>query len=328
MSTKQKVLQLLEENRGEALSGQEMAETLAVSRTSVWKAIEALRQEGYRIEAGPNKGYLLPEETDILSAEAIRLHLDKENSELALRVYKSIDSTNAEAKRILQEGIEQPMLLVAEEQTAGRGRLGRPFYSPHSSGLYMSLILPRVEPDSDPGLITTAAAVAVCRAIEKTTGKSPKIKWVNDLFLDQRKICGILSEGVIDFETQTIQSIIVGIGLNIRIEEESMPSELQNIVGGIYSREEEEEPAVRNQLAAQSMNEFLALYPGDGTRGYLEEYRQRCFVLGRKVSFTRNGETMRGEALSIDEQGGLIIRLENGEDLTLTYGEISVRVTE
>lgn len=327
MSTKQKVLRLLEENRGIALSGQEMAEDLSVSRTSVWKAIQTLRKEGYEIEASPNSGYLLPAETDILSEEAIKLHLQGKIPDVAVRVFKSIDSTNAEAKRLLQEGGVQTTLLVAEEQTAGRGRLGRPFYSPRSNGLYMSLILPHVPMGTDPGLITTAAAVAVCRAIEQTTGKSPQIKWVNDLFLNGRKICGILSEGIIDFETQTIQSIIVGMGINIRVAEEAMPPELQGIVGGIYDKGEDDE-AVRNELAAQILQEFFSLFPGDDSRGYLEEYRRRCFVLGKEVTFTRNGERNRGKARTIDEQGGLVIRLESGEDITLTYGEISVRIAE
>lgn len=328
MSTKQKVLQVLEENRGRDLSGQDMADQLQISRTSVWKAIQTLRQEGYPIDAAPNKGYLLRGEADILSAEAIRLHLNNERAKMEVQVFKSIDSTNAEAKRRLQAGNAEDMLLLSEEQTAGRGRLNRAFFSPQSSGLYMSLILPTVLPSSDPGLLTTAAAVAVCRAIEKVTGLSPQIKWVNDLFLDGRKICGILTEGVMDFETQTIQSIVIGIGINVYVEEEKVPLELRDIVGGLYRNEQTTVHSLRNELAAEIVNQFYHLYPGEGTPTYLDEYRERCFVLGKTVSFTRNGSICVGTALTVDDRGGLVIRLGNGEVTTISYGEISIKLAE
>ncbi|HRM19631.1 MAG: biotin--[acetyl-CoA-carboxylase] ligase, partial [Trichococcus flocculiformis] len=249
MSTKEKVLQYLEQHKGESISGQDLADKLEVSRTSVWKAINGLKKEGYQIEATTNKGYQLSIDTDLLSEAAIVPLLSEALKGHRVIAHKTIDSTNLEAKRIVNEDPTFEGVILSEEQTKGRGRLGRVFYSPSESGLYMSLVLRPVADLDNATLITTAAAVAVCQAIETLTGKKPQIKWVNDIFLDGRKVCGILTEGIMDMESRTIGTIILGIGLNFREPETDFPDEIQSIAGTLFDKKNA--AVTRNQMVAE-----------------------------------------------------------------------------
>ena len=198
--TQDKVLTLLVEKKGEAVSGESLAEQLSVSRTAIWKAITSLREEGYSITAVTNKGYVLEEEADILKSSVIAEKLSPEVRTLVgnrIEVFQEIDSTNTEAKRRASNKSDfiKGSLLLAETQTAGRGRLGRTFYSPKQTGLYMSLLFQPDENYVDTSLMTACAAVAVCRALEKWHIKA-QIKWVNDVFVGNKKVCGILTEGI------------------------------------------------------------------------------------------------------------------------------------
>ena len=246
MSVKNKVLKLLEENRGSFLSGEKMADSLKVSRTAIWKAMRSLQNEGYSIDAVTNKGYMLHEDSNMLSKEGIELYL---KSGAPLHFFHSTDSTNKRAAALALEGACSGTCVIAEHQSAGRGRLGRSFYSPERQGIYLSVIL---KPDFDISkavLITAAASVAVKRAIQTVCGACPQIKWVNDLYLDGKKICGILTEAITDFESGQITNIVVGIGINCSCED--FPDEIQEIAGGIpgsYSK---------NALAAEVVNQLL-----------------------------------------------------------------------
>ncbi len=324
MSTKEKVMQFLEQHKGESISGQDLADQLEVSRTSVWKAINGLKKEGYQIEATTNKGYQLSVETDLLSEAAIVPMLSEALKNHRIIAHKTIDSTNLEAKRIVNEEAAFEGVILSEEQTKGRGRLGRVFYSPSESGLYMSLVLRPAADMDNATLITTAAAVAVCQAIETLTGKNPQIKWVNDIFLDGRKVCGILTEGIMDMESRTIGTIILGIGLNFRAPETEFPDEIQSIAGTLF--DSKNAAVTRNQMAAEILNRFYVLYPDLASRSYLDEYRKRCFVLGEQVTFPQGSETIEAKAIAIDDDGGLVVALPDGKTKTLTYGEISIKI--
>lgn len=318
MSTKDEILAILERNQSQHLSGQKIADELGVSRTAVWKAINTLKEAGYQISSVSNAGYKLMEATDSLNAAAIKPLL---KYPIKVETFQTIDSTNAEAKRQLNDNPDQLLLVLAEAQEKGRGRLGRTFYSPSRNGIYMSMTLPHLKPATDATLVTTAAAVAVCRAIEDLTNLTPQIKWVNDIYLDDKKICGILTEGIISMETQTIQSIILGIGINVTMDPE-LPTELKDIVGALF---ETESPVSRNELAASIINHFFIIYETMDTRDYLEEYRKRCFVLGKRISFNRNKETLFGTATGIDNTGALEIQCEDGTETKISYGEISIK---
>ena len=324
MSTKEKVLQYLEQHKGESISGQDLADKLEVSRTSVWKAINGLKKEGYQIEATTNKGYQLSIDTDLLSEAAIVPLLSQALKGHRVIAHKTIDSTNLEAKRIVNEDPTFEGVILSEEQTKGRGRLGRVFYSPSESGLYMSLVLRPVADLDNATLITTAAAVAVCQAIETLTGKKPQIKWVNDIFLDGRKVCGILTEGIMDMESRTIGTIILGIGLNFREPETDFPDEIQSIAGTLFDKKNA--AVTRNQMVAEILNRFYLLYPDLVKRSYLDEYRKRCFVLGEQVTFPQGNETIEAKAIAIDNDGGLVVALPNGKTKILTFGEISIKI--
>lgn len=317
MSTKEEVLAILEQERDEKISGQKIAEELGISRTAVWKAINTLKTDGYLISSTTNAGYKLINPSDSLNTAAIKPLL---NRKLTIKTYQTIDSTNAEAKRRLNDNPDEDILILAESQEKGRGRLGRSFYSPSRNGIYMSLTLHNLDPQNDATLVTTAAAVAVCQAIEELTDLKPQIKWVNDIFIGGKKVCGILTEGILSMETQTIQSIILGIGLNV-LEDKDLPAELQSIVGSLFK---DKSPMSRNDLAASIINHFFNIYETMETREYLDYYRERCFVLGRTVSFVKNRETYTGLATGIDDTGALEIQLTDNTITKISYGEISI----
>ena len=214
MTVKSKLLGILEQQKGETLSGEKLAEELHCTRAAIWKAVKSLREEGYTIEAGQNKGYMLVKDSHRLSMEAIQPFLV--SPEVYLKVYQEIDSTNRAAKEAAVTGLAgHGGCVVAGKQTAGRGRRGRSFYSPEEAGLYLSVILKPRGSLKESLLLTAEAAVAVYKAVLRTTGISLGIKWVNDLYHNEKKVCGILTEAVTDFESGDIDFAVVGIGLNL-----------------------------------------------------------------------------------------------------------------
>ena len=301
MSVKTEVLKLLEASRERDLSGQEMAESLGVTRSAIWKAVNTLKKEGYQIQAVNNRGYRLKEESDVLSEEGIRLCLHKPYDSQKIKVFKCIDSTNTEAKRCALNGEGEGLVILAEEQTNGRGRRGRSFYSPDGSGIYMSVLFrPKPEISQDVVLITTAASVAVCRAIRDVLSQEPEIKWVNDVYLNGKKICGILTEAVSDFESGRIDTVVVGIGINYHAPKEGYPDEIKEIAGTVY----------------QDLPD----------KSFMEDYRRWSNVLGKKIRFTSGTDWEYGTAVAIDEDGGLIVEKEDHTQEILRTGEITVRV--
>lgn len=294
------------------ISGEELALKYGKSRAAVWKAVKSLTNEGYEISAVTNKGYRLNKGGDIISAAEVSLYL---NRDIEVLYYPVIDSTNTCAKRLLAEGKQGEFLICANEQTAGRGRQGKSFYSPAQTGVYFSLVLRPETTLQNAVTATTAAATAVCKAIEMLTDKKPKIKWVNDVYLDGKKICGILTEAVTDFESGTVDSVIIGIGINISTS--TFPEEVEG--AGCLDVE-----INRSRLVAEIVNELVEIASGDYKR-FIDYYRSRSLVIGQKIKYIENGKITPATAVEIDERGGLTVRLENGEMKTLRSGEISVR---
>ncbi|MBQ7836090.1 MAG: biotin--[Clostridia bacterium] len=231
-----------------------------------------------------------------------------------IEVFPSIDSTNSEAKRRAMEGAALPLLVCAEEQSAGRGRLGRSFYSPSKSGLYMSLAFEAKGSMADAVTVTSAAAVAVAESIELLCARDCLIKWVNDIYVDGRKVCGILTEAV---HGERIV-IVVGIGINCTTQE--FPSEIKDRAGSVGEVD-------RSCLAAAVAKKLLYYCDALSERKWIDEYRRRSLVLGEKINYTEGGEVKSALAVAIDENGGLVIR-ENGVERTLFTGEITVRVAD
>lgn len=299
MSTKSSLLKLLSDNAGTYISGEKIGESLGVSRTAVNKACTALRSEGYIIESKTNKGYMLAEHGKLLTVDGTSAYIDVP---CKLRVYDIVTSTNEIAK--LSELPDVPLIIIADRQTAGKGRLVRRFESPAGTGQYMSFVF---QPDFDIRrslYVTMAAAVGTCRAIEKVTGKHVEIKWVNDLFLNGKKVCGILTEAQSDLESGRIERLITGIGVNCYPG--SFPPEVSEIAGSLAESTSE---FSREILAAAMINEVLPLITDPDTSKFLDEYRERCFILGREIRIhpSYDDAGIRARAIDISDDGGLIV---------------------
>ena len=319
MSTKSDLLNIFEQNRGRVLSGEELAAGLGVTRAAVWKGVQALREDGHEIRAEKNRGYCLNRDSDILSPSGVRLYLEKRYRDCSIAVYQTVDSTNTEAKRLALGGAPDGTILLSEEQTAGRGRYGKTFFSPRRTGLYMSLLLRPEDGVSDAQLVTAAVAVAVCRAIEKTSDLKTRIKWVNDIFLDGKKICGILTEAVTNFESGQIETLVIGIGINCRTPEESFPDELTDIARSLSV------PGLtRNRLAAEVIGEVFACLREKNSPEILSDYRSRSLVLGREITYEKEGRLQTGKAVAINDWGNLVVETPEGTDC-LFSGEVTIR---
>lgn len=324
MTTKEKVLALLEQQKGDSVSGERIAAQLNISRAAVWRAVKELKESGYKIEASTRVGYSLALTSDIVSETGIRLYMGEHFSP-AIHCYPSLPSTNRLAKQMALEGALHGTVVIADEQTEGRGRNGRSFYSPQSTGIYMSMVLRPHLDAASAMLVTTAVAVAVCRAIDSIHGGPAWIKWVNDIYVDGRKVCGILTEGISGFENGAIESVIVGIGINFSTPIGSFPAELREKAGSLFPLGVPQKVS-RNQLIALIIMEVLDSIKHIEKRLFLEEYRQRCMVLGRRVLVIQGNHQYEAVAQQIDENGALLVRAENGELHLLRSGEVTLRV--
>ena len=329
MKTKEAVLHYLQEHAGEPISGEIMALALNKSRTSIWKAIQSLKKDGYTIESSTNKGYTLSENNDVLSEQQITQEQSQQHhpNDWNIQTMESTTSTNDLAKIYANQNSATPAIFISEEQTAGRGRLGRTFVSPAKSGLYISLCLFPTAALEDLSLITCATAVACIETIEQLTGKSLDIKWVNDLFYREKKVGGILTEVISDFESQQVQALIVGIGINLIDSPQSFPEELHSIVGSIFSSKKEYDNSSfnRNHFIAQFLEKWAFYYQNLSKRDFIESYKEHSNVIGKFVNVFEGNQTYSAYAKDIDENGHLIIEKENNTLHSLSYGEVSIR---
>ena len=329
MKTKEAVLLYLQENSGEPISGEKMALALNKSRTSIWKAIQSLKKEGYAIDSSTNKGYTLSENNDVLSEQQINQELIQQHHPIdwVIQTMESTTSTNDLAKLYANQNSTTPAIFISEEQTAGRGRLGRTFVSPAKSGLYISLCLFPTVALEDLSLITCATAVACVETLEELTGKSLNIKWVNDLFCQDKKVGGILTEVISDFESQQVQALIVGIGINLIDSPQSFPEELHSIVGSIFfSKEEYNESSFnRNHFIAQFLEKWTFYYQNLSKREFISTYKEHSNVIGKFVNVFEGSQTYSAYAKDIDENGHLVVEKEDSSLHTLSYGEVSIR---
>ena len=322
MALRNRVLQVFESHRGEVLSGQQLADELEVSRNSVWKTVKALQSEGYKILATTNKGYVMEKDNDIISEESLRAELGNAYEGIEIITLKSTSSTNAEAMtRLMSGNISHGTLIVAEEQTQGRGRMGKTFFSP-KSGIYMSVCLCKsIENLSDVMVITPAAAVAVRRSIAKYTDLDAKIKWVNDVYIGKKKVCGILTQADIDFESGKAGTFIVGIGVNF--VNQDFPDEIKDKACALF--ESQPSDVTRSQMIAEIYSELLALTDDLKDRSFMSEYKQYSMVVGKDITYTFNSEEKIGKVIDIDDDGALLVIEQDGNQRKLTCGEISIR---
>lgn len=320
MTLREKILALFESSKGQYLSGEEIGKELEVSRAGVWKAVKALQQEGYPIDAVPKRGYCLSREVDILSRQGVQKYL--RHPVLRVQVQDKVSSTNQAVKVLAQAQAPEGVAVIANCQEAGKGRYGRSFYSPQGSGIYLSLLLRPGNWSAQSSLgLTTMAAVAVCRALEAISGEHPQVKWVNDIYLHGKKVCGILTEGAFSMENGLLEYGIVGIGVNVYAPAGGFPKELQSIAGPVFSQTV---PDGKNRLAGEILNQLMDCYLCPDPLGHLQPYRDYSLVLGKPVEVITPAGSVPATALAIDDHFRLVVRYPDGREEALSQGEVGI----
>lgn len=304
------------------VSGAELCKALGVSRAAVWKAVEALRKEGYEIEAQSAVGYRLVAAPDRLTAAELRAADGVVGREVVC--LDTVDSTNEEIKRRALAGAEAGLVVTAETQTGGKGRRGRSFQSLSGKGLYLSVLLKPNVPLDQVSQLTAWTAVAVCRAIEEVCGVRPQIKWPNDVLVDGKKLCGILTEMGVEAETGALGYVVVGMGTNVSQTEEDFGPELCDLATSLHLLGAE---VTRRELALALITELdrmNAAFP-HGREEYFDAYTRRCVTLGKQVKLVRlDGETL-ATAERLTGAFQLVVRRPDGTEETVSSGEVSVR---
>lgn len=323
MSVKEEILQIFENDRENYYSGEQLAARLGVSRSAVWKAVKQLEADGYQFDAVSGRGYSLRQGSDVISKQGIARYLGNAAGNPDIKVYKTVSSTNTVLKEMAAGGAAEGTVVVAAQQTAGRGRMNRRFHSPGGTGLYLSVLLrPRMKAQ-EALFITTAAAVAVARTVEEVSGKSTGIKWVNDVFIDDKKICGILTEASFDMESGELEYAICGIGVNICLPEGGFPDEIKGIAGAVFDQAPSGD--IKNRIAAGIIERFMEYYANLPEHTFFEEYIRRSVIVGKEITVLGRGEPKTARALSIDRQCNLVVRYQDGSEETLASGEVSIR---
>lgn len=320
---KNKVLRMLK-NSENFISGEKISEEFNMTRAGVWKYINMLKEEGYKIESIPRRGYRLISSPDILTLEEIEPYLGTNFIGRNIYYFHTINSTNSKGKDMAYEE-KEGTLLLAEEQREGKGRLGRNWISPKGKGIWMSIILkPKVDP-MKVARITLLGAAAVHKGLEDMGIKS-QIKWPNDILINGKKICGILTE--MSGELNLINYVIMGIGINVNLDEENIPEDLKDKATSIKICQGEE--INRKQLLANILNEFERLYIDFIDKGSTSEAikicRENSSLIGKEVKVIRGDEVRLGKALDINEEGELVVEFENGVVENIYSGEVSIRL--
>ena len=327
MMKREEILTLL--RQGKTVSGEELSRRFALSRTAVWKTVDALRRDGYAIEARTGLGYRLTGTPDTLTETEIRSFLGPTRIiGRKLLCFDEIDSTNTYLKKYSLTDTTDGTVAVANGQTAGRGRMERTFQSPKDKGIYLSVLLRPQLPPKRLLPVTAMTGVAVCAAVERICGVRPGLKWPNDPILGNRKLCGILTEMSWEGESGRLQCLVVGIGVNVSQEEADFSPEVAKMATSIVR--ELGRPVSRPALAAAMIEEldgmYAALLSGD-LSAYLAAFRRDCVNLGRRVRLVspQTQEEEVATATGIDERFGLIVRDSTGQERTICSGEVSVR---
>lgn len=322
---KNKVLRMLKNSEG-FISGEKISDEFNMTRSGIWKYINMLKEDGYKIESIPRKGYRIISSPDILTYEEVEEYLDTDFIGRKIYYFDSIDSTNNKAKEIAFEE-KEGLVVVSEEQLAGRGRLGRAWVSPKGKGIWMSIILkPKVDP-MKVAKVTLLGAAAVNKALDNMNVKS-QIKWPNDILINGKKIAGILTE--MNCELNMINYVTMGIGINVNLDENDIPEDLKDKATSIKISGGKE--INRKELLANTLNIFEELYllfrDKDDVSKAIEICRENSALIGKQVRVIRGEEIKIGKALDINEEGQLVVEFENGVVENIYSGEVSVRGLE
>ena len=308
---RKKLLQAFSQADGEFISGQKIAEITGASRTAVWKHIEGLRQDGYELEAVPRKGYRILSVPDKMSADSIRLQLQTKTFGQHIHYVESIDSTQKMAKELANGDAVEGTLVIADEQSSGRGRMARKWSSPKGKGVWMSLIMKPNIPLMQAPQLTLLTAVAVAQGIEEAIAIRPQIKWPNDILIDGKKVTGILTE--MQAESDRIHSIIIGIGINVNQTERDFPEELQDIATSLYLQTNQIQSREKVINAVLTRLEWLyELYVREGFAPIKELWESFAISVGKMITATTPQKKIVGEALGITDDGVLLMKDAQG----------------
>lgn len=321
---KERIIKLLKDNQDEFISGQKISETLNVSRTAIWKHIKLLKKEGYSIESISRRGYRLTSMPDRLTQEEIEGYLSTKKIGHRIMHYDSIESTNTKAKELASNGLEEGVVIISEEQIGGRGRLGRSWTSPKGKGIWMSVILrPDISP-TEAAKMTQIAAAAVCKSIRQM-GIESYIKWPNDIIVNNKKVCGILTE--ISAELNRVNYLVIGIGINANIDEEEFPMEIRDKATSLKSAFKKE--INRKDLTARVLSNFEELYLELINSNSIEKSigicKETSILLGKEIRIIYRDREELGVAIDLTNQGELLVKKKNGEIEKIISGEVSVR---
>ena len=322
---KENIISILESNKGLFISGEKLANDLNVSRAAIWKVIKSLKNEGYDILSVSNKGYALSKETDILSSKIIKDNMPKYKDKFNFVIYKTVESTNIVARGMAMNGADSGTVVIAEEQTSGYGRNGKSFFSPYGTGIYMSIILnlKKEKKIFNSSFITTAAAMAVSKSIEEISNENTQIKWVNDVFINGKKVCGILTEGAFSFEDGKLDYAVIGIGINVNFPKNGFPEEINNIAVSINKMQNNKD--IRNILIAKILEKMYEYYFNNVA--FYDEYKKRSFLIGKKVSLNIDNEEHIVKVLDIDKTFALVAEFQDGKIDRIVSGSVNHRVS-
>jgi BirA family transcriptional regulator, biotin operon repressor / biotin---[acetyl-CoA-carboxylase] ligase len=321
---KNRIISLLKENNKDYVSGELISKQLGISRAAIWKYINLLKEEGYKIESSSRKGYKISSCPDILSSPEIIPLLNTKSIGLNIIHFDTINSTNIKAKELASSDEFDGTIVVSEEQTSGKGRLGRTWISPKSKGIWMSIIL---KPPIDPinaSRVTLVAAAAVFNAMQDLQIPA-LIKWPNDIVLNNKKVCGILTE--MSAELNRIHYLVIGIGINVNTYADEFPEEIKDIATSIKA--ETNNHIDRKTLLAGIINHFEPLYNElinfNNISESIDICRKNSIFLGKKVKIIKSGKEYTVKALDINHEGQLIVEHEDGTEETIFSGEVSMR---
>ena len=324
MSTKQQLLIHLKEGKGTWVSGESLANKMAVSRTAIWKHVRNLKEDGYVIESSPKKGYILRQASALLLVSEIQEGLN--TSVLGKRdivYFKETDSTNLRAKFLASNGAPEGTVVVAESQTRGKGRRGRSWFSPSGEGIYTSIILrPSISPNEAPKL-TLMASVAVAETMLSMTSLNINIKWPNDILVKGRKIAGILTE--ISMEMDRIDYMVIGVGINVNTPRKSLPPDIRDIATSVFM--ETGKPYPRIALLRAYLEWLEIYYETFKTKGFepvMNRWKSLADIIGHRVSVDMIDRVRVGEVLDVDKDGFLILKEQGGALERIISGDVTL----
>ena len=325
MSIDSQILTALRNTKERGVSGAELSERLGVTRAAIWSRIEELRSLGYDIEASPHFGYRLLSVPDVLHADDLRSRLpDVKVVGREIRVFQETSSTNDVVEKLARDGVKEGVVVFAETQTKGRGRLGRKWESPPGKGLWFSILL---RPDLHPlatTQLTVAAATALSRAIRRHTNISPEIKWPNDILIKGKKVVGVLTE--LSAELDHVKYVILGIGVDVNIDANEFPPELRKIATSL--RIESGKVVNRAELAAAILRELDFDYGRICRHKFeelSEEWEEQCTTIGNNITVHLGDRFITGRAESLDAEGALLVRTQHGRLERVIGGDVTVQ---